>query len=287
MAPPATTSGSASAAQPATTSGPASAAQPATTSSPASAAQPVAAMVHLQSLKMLMTKQSAKIGQFKVIVSEPWIDAYTYQWEGKQRETTAWRCMLVSAADPTLYCLAEFKLTARNKALYEKNEKTNKEGTTPIISNVALVEGAKAQYMSCSVRASVNMATTKLVGVFAPLSAVQPVPKTTVAQRKEVRQKQNFDLTAFVLSRHPVRNGGDGRKAFDLELADGSADRMSGKVQTIEVSVFASDADVAAQAEFAEKNKDPKDPVSFFNLRGSKVADQNAYTFFLLAKASQ
>ena len=187
--------------------------------------------------------------------------------------------MLVSAADPTLYCLAEFKLTARNKALYEKNDKTNKEGTTLIISNVALVDGAAAQYMSCSVRVSVNMATTKLVGVFAPLSAVQLVPKTTVAQTKEVQQNQNFDLTAFVLSRRPVRNGGDGRKAFDLELADGSTDEMSGKVQTILLSVVASDADVAAQVEFADKSKDKKDPVPFFNLRGSKVADQNAYTF--------
>ena len=63
--------------------------QPATTSGPASAAQPVAAMENFQSLKMLLTKQSAKIGQFEVIVSKPWIDTYTYQWEGKQRETTA------------------------------------------------------------------------------------------------------------------------------------------------------------------------------------------------------
>ena len=92
--------------------------------------------------------------------------------------------MLVSVLDPTLYCLAEFKITARNKAAYERNEKTNKEGTTLIISNVAAVEGSKTQYMSYSVRVSVNMATTKVVGVFAPLGVVQPVPKTTVAQTR-------------------------------------------------------------------------------------------------------
>ena len=169
---------------PATTSGPASAAQPATTSGPASATQPAGAMENFQCLKMLLSKQSAKIGQFKVIVSKPWIDTYTYLWEGKQREKMAWRCMLVSVLDPALYCLAEFKLTARNKAAYERNEKTNKEGTTLIISNVAAVEGSKTQYMSCSVRVSVNMATTKVVGVFAPLSVVQPVPKTTARKQK-------------------------------------------------------------------------------------------------------
>ena len=147
------------------------------------------------------------------------------------------------------------------------------------MSNVALVDGAKTQYMSCSVRVSVNMAMTKLVGVFGSVSAVQPVPTTTVSQTKQVQQNQNFDLTAFVLSRSPVRHGGEGRKAFDLELADGSMDEMSGKVQTILVSVFASDAEVAAQTDFADKSKDEKDPVSFFNLRGSKASDQDAYTF--------
>ena len=51
---------------------------------------------------------------------------------------------------------------------------------------------------------------------------------------------------------------------------------MSGKVQTILVSVFASDAEVAAQTDFAAKSRDEKDPVSFFNLRGSKASQQDA-----------
>ena len=112
--------------------------------------------------------------------------------------------------DPTLYCVGEFKLTAKNKDAYEtKNEKTNKPGTMLIMSNVALVDGAKTQYMSCSVRVSVNTAMTKLVGVFGSVSAVQPVPTTTVSQTKQVQQNQNFDLTVFVLSRSPVRHGGE------------------------------------------------------------------------------
>ena len=53
---------------------------------------------------------------------------------------------------------------------------------------------------------------------------------------------------------------------------------MSGKVQTILVSVFASEDDAAAQVEFADNSKDQQVPVSFFNLRGSKVASQDAYT---------
>lgn len=251
-----------------------SAAQPAATSAQASAAQPAA-----QSLKMLLSKQSAKICQFEVIVFKPWTDSYTYAWEGKHKETTAWRCTLVSVADPTLYCVGEFKLTARNKAAYDKNETTNKHGTTLIMSNVAFVDNARTQYMGCSVRVTVNLALTKLTGVFAATSAVQPVPKTTVAQTPQVQQNQNFDLTAFVLSRSPDRNVGEGRKVFSLELADGSLDEASGKVQTISLSVFAKESEAATLLEFVGKRIDQKDPVTFFNVKGSKNADQNAHQF--------
>ena len=65
---------------------------------------------------MLRRKQSAKISTFKVIVCNPWQDTYEYQWEGQRRETTAWRCVLVSADDPTEYCNGEYKLTAKNKS---------------------------------------------------------------------------------------------------------------------------------------------------------------------------
>ena len=87
---------------------------------------------------------------------------------------------------------------------------------------VSLVDDAKTQYNSCSVRVTVNMASTTLSTVLEDNSAVQPVPKTTVAETTQLQQDQNFDLTALVLSRRQERNGGDGCKAFNLELTDGS-----------------------------------------------------------------
>ena len=80
-----------------------------------------------QSLKMLLTKQSAKIAEFKVIVFKPWEDSYAYQWEGQQRETIAWRCVLVSVEDPTQYCHGEFKRTTKNKDAYEKHKQWYQE----------------------------------------------------------------------------------------------------------------------------------------------------------------
>ena len=252
----------------------ASAAQPA-----ASAAQPATTEADYQSLQMLLSKQSVKIGQFKVIVFRPWVDTYTYQWEGKPRETTSWRCTLVNAADPTLYCVGEFKHTAKNKAAFDKNKIAHEHGTVLILSNVSFVEGAKSQYMSCSVRVNINMASTKVTGVFTPPSAVQPVPKTSVAQTKEIQQNQNFDMTAFILSSGLPRHGGEGRKAFDLELADGSKDEASGKMQTVEVTVFASESEADALLDFAGESIAQRHPVSFFNLTGAKNKENTAYTF--------
>ena len=118
-----------------------------------------------QSLKMLLTKQSRKTGTFKVIVWNPWVDTYTYEWEGKQREATAWRCVLASAEDPALYCVGEYKLSKKNKVACEKHVKANEHGTILVMSNLSFVESAKTQYMSCSVRVTVDMALTTLTTV--------------------------------------------------------------------------------------------------------------------------
>ena len=257
----------------------ASVVQPAPASGAISAAQPVPTNQNYQSFNVLLSKQSAKFGKFKVIVCQPWQDTYTYTWEGKTKETTAWRCVLVSADDPTVYCTGEYKLTTNNKAFFDKHFMAKKHGTTVIMSSVALVENIKTQYMSSSVRVSVNMALTKLTTVLEDRSAVQPVPTTTVAETKQIQQNQSFDLTAFVLSRSEPRHGGEGRKAFDLELVDGSKDEASGKVQTMSFTVFASDAAVAKLHAFADSCITQQEPVSFFNLRGEKDARQDAFSF--------
>ena len=86
----------------------------------------------------------------------------------------------------------------------------------------------------------------------------------------ELQQDQNFDLAALVLSRSQQRNGGDGRKAFDLELADGSIDESSGKVQTLSLTIFAPDDQVITMLEFADKAISDQVLVSFFQFERSQ-----------------
>ena len=228
---------------------------------------------------MLLSKQAAKIGSFKVIVTDPWKDSYSYQWQGRKKETTVFRCRLVNCDDHSVYCNGEYKQKGTNKSEFEKHMKAYVHGTTIVLKAVSLVDDAKTQYNGCTVRVTVNMASTTISKVLEHHSAVQPVPKTTIAETTHLRQDQNFDLTAFVLSRSNERKGGDSRKAFDLELADGSTDEASGKVQTMSVTVFAPDANSATMLEFADKAIEGQYPVSFFNLRGAKVQGQDAFTF--------
>ena len=230
---------------------------------PASAAQPGSTVENFQSLQSLRSKQSAKISTFKVIVCNPWKDTYEYQWEGKARETTVWRCVLVSADDPTEYCNGEYKLTAKAKSGFEKHVKNYGHGTTLVMKAVSLVADAKTQYNSCSVRVTVNMASTTLSKGLENRSAVQPVLKTSVAKTTQLQQDQNFDLTALILSRSQDRNGGDGRKAFSLELTDGSRDEASCKVLTMSLTIFAADAQSIPMLEFADEVISDQVPVFF------------------------
>ena len=76
-----------------------------------------------------------------------------------------------------------------------------------------------------------------------------------------------------------MRSGGEGRKAFDLELADGSRDEASGKVQTMWLAVFASEAEAEALLEVADSCIKQQNPMSFFNVKGSRAASEDAFKF--------
>ena len=245
-----------------------SAAQPGSQYS-ASAEQP-----GTQGFKMLLSKQCSKIGKFQAIVYEPWQDVYTYTWEGQPRTSTTWRSMLVSTEDPKLYCMGEFKLTVKNQAAFSKFIEKHKAGTTIVMSKIAFAEKTETQYIGCSLRICIDMAKRSLTSVVTSPSAVQPVPVTTVAETTGIQQYQFFDLTAFVLTCSPLRNGGDDRQAFDVELADGTKDAVSGKVQTMSLTIFASKEKISAMRHLCDTCCTEKVPMSFFQHQRSEQKDR-------------
>ena len=66
--------------------------------------------------------------------------------------------------------------------------KAYQHGTTLVMKAVSLVDDAKTQYSSCSVRVTVNMASTTLSKVLEDSSVVQLAPKTTVAEMTQLQQ---------------------------------------------------------------------------------------------------
>ena len=228
---------------------------------------------------MRSSKQSAKICSFKVIVCDPMPDSYTYDYNGKNRETKLWRCILVSCDDHSVYCLGEYKLKAGKQADFERHQRDYVHGTTVVPKAVSLVDDAKSQYNSCSVRVTVNMASTTLSWCIENHSAVQPVPKTMISDTKQLQQNQNFDVTVFVLSRDKERKVGETRKAFDLELADGSTDAVSAKVQTMSVTLFGAEAEWIKLRELDDKAIGDQVLVLFRGLKGAKVPGEDAFTF--------
>ena len=187
--------------------------------------------------------------------------------------------MLVSIEDPQLYCVGEMKQTSRNKEAFDRFQQRYKHGTTVIMTKVAFAEYSKTQYISSSLRVNINMAATTLTTVFAPPSAVQPVPATSVAETKSIQQNQNFDLMAFILNCSNMRAGGEDRKAFDVELGDGSKDTASQKVQTLSLTIFADSRQATAMFDFVKKWCEEHVPVTFFNISGMKQAGADVYSF--------
>ena len=121
------------------------------------------------------------------------------------------------------------------------------------------------------------MASSTHVSIVGTPCVVQPVPNVTAPETKDIKQSQSFDLTAVILSRTASRDGGPDRKAFNLELADGSTDITSGKVQTVKLTVFAAASEVAAYPQTADKSIEQQDPESFFNVRGNWCPDENTF----------
>lgn len=167
----------------------------------------------------------------------------------------------------------------KNTCAYDAHAKKRTDGTQVVMRNVAVVAGAKTQYMSASLRVTGNLALTRLTGVWGTTSAVQSVPRTNNEHTKGVLQNQPIDLTAFILSHGPTRRGGENRHVIDHELADGSKDKTSGKMQTLRTRVFVDDSEVAASVLFVTRIIGNNDPVTIFNLRGSRTEGTDTYIF--------
>ena len=124
----------------------------------ASAEKPESAHLALS----MLTKASVKTGgTWEVLLWNPIEDKYEYTWQGKPRQGTNFFCDLVSPDDPRLYLQAQFKKTSSNETKYQHALKTYVQGARFVMSKVGFVEDAKAAYVSCPLKAVVDLSKTK------------------------------------------------------------------------------------------------------------------------------
>ena len=221
------------------------------------------------SLKEL-TDRSARIAQFKLSVFHPWEDNYTYSWGTAERKATALKCLLVDVNDPTCYCHAEYRKTAKNEKSYEAAMKKFKEGAVFIMKQIGFVKQSKSAYLSAPKRDVVDLALTTAEAVvgLGNACAVQPCPSGTVGEKLHLKQDQRFDLTALIKTISPVREAGSERRCFDVELIDGSMNEAKDKTQVMKITLFQS-----KQSHIEDECRSCMDqhvPITLLQMYGSK-----------------
>ena len=231
-----------------------------------------------------LTEGSARVAQFKLSIYNPWEDSYKYMWGKEERTSTTFKCNLVDVADPTKYCHAEFKKSAKNHVAYAATVTKFTEGAVFIFKSIAFVKERESRYLSASKREVINLACTTAEAVhgLTKTSAVQPCPKGTVSEKLQLQQDQRFDLTALIKDVSPKRDAGQdaqtgrAKECFDITLIDGSTNKSKDKIMQMPLTIFmVKDSDVYQR--FVQCN-DKSEPVTLLQMQGSKNKD-NEYTF--------
>jgi len=202
----------------------------------ASAAQP--ATKHLP-LSQLNAASGRSGGTWDVAVYCPFADKYEYKWQNKPRQGVNFVCTLVCADDPSQYCQAHFKKTTANASKHAQTMETFKNGQRFVMSRVGFVSDAKAAYVSAPLKDVVDLSKTTMDRLLQmPDSAVQPVPKPTVAGSSDLGTNQFFDVTARVHEVGEIRAHENNRSSFLVNIVDGSLDKDVAKIKVMPLRIY-------------------------------------------------
>lgn len=223
----------------------------------------------LPPLEELVNPRSAKMNKWDVVTFHPAMIEYTHSW-GKGH---VFRAMLVSATDPSQYCMAEIKKTKNDMKPLTKAEAKFKEGCAFKMSKVQFNTGASLQYMHTPLKFSVNLNSTEFAALLDdPSMPRQPQSSNTVAESQEISSGQCFDITALITSVGEPGNGGvrDSRERLRVlcTLVDGSRSEAS-EMRELPLLVF------------ADKAANDDGPQIFMDLR-ALAGTNRAVTFFAI-----
>ncbi len=232
----------------------------------ASTVQPRAGTQRLEELNV----RSAPCGQWDVGIFWPRIEEWKSPTTGGQG--AAFRCILVSAADPTSYLAAQMSTRNADMKPLKRAEGIYKDNLLFRVSKVSLLSDSKQYVLHRPLKLVVNSGKTKTDPLLASTCGVnnlQAQPRMTLSQVQELQQTQRFDVTALVAGFDDTpREVSPSCKVIDVRLLDASG--PGGKPQEVRFGFFydhpPSQATCATIGILREK-----EALSFFALQGKRT----------------
>ena len=170
-----------------------------------------------------LCRASAKRGTWDVYAFFPTEHAFEYRWQGRTCYGKLFFVTLVSAYDPTMYCRANLRLTARNRDDYHRTKKAILHGKRFIMSNVSLMENLRRETNSSPLQVVVDLSLTTMdIVTDAPCRALEPCPRTDIASTQYLSNRQDFDVTANVKDVGDIQRSHNNVCNFEIKCFDGS-----------------------------------------------------------------
>ena len=231
-----------------------------------------------------LNQRSAGLGSWDIGVFRPRINDYKYTPKNSNHEKSGadFRCILVSARDPSQYVSASIQMRSDNMAPLKQAEGKFKADLKFRISKVALQSSAKQEYLHTPIKLKIDLAKTKADALMQQKQGetVQPCPSMSIKDCKKLQQSQRFDVTALMDALSEVRAVNVTRQVIKVTIIDDSGD--DDKPGQLTFSFFmnlplskedAATMDILREAAASEIKK----VFSFFALQGKKT--DKGYSF--------
>ena len=192
-----------------------------------------------------LNKRSASLSTWKIGIYRPRIEEWSYQEKatGNPKKGAAFRCLVVSASNPSHYAVGQIVMRG-SMAPLEAAQKRFPENKHFRLSRVQFQANAQQEFIHTPVKLLVQLGRSSLDPLLSQEDGqvVQPEPGMTLSDIKGLRQHQRFDVTALVSEVGETRNATTERQVTDIRIIDQSAPGRkldeSSKVQEIKWSYW-------------------------------------------------
>ena len=166
---------------------------------------------------------TAKLAEWDVMVHDARLEEYEYPWEGKQKKAKVFKCVLVYVDDHQQYCIAELRKEKTSPPTWAKDASDKfKDGNKFRMSAVELNMKAKVEYVSTTVKITVNLHATKMTKLLADATPRIPQPTMTCLECSQYKSLQALDITALIDTVSESRTVSGQKRARDIHILDGT-----------------------------------------------------------------